>query len=74
MSIPDKSPAELLAECNAAISRCLNAQSYTIAERTKNMADLAQLQALRKELMAEVQNSSNGGQMASVGMIDRPSR
>lgn len=64
--------AELLAECEEAISACLKSQAYTVAERSQRRAELDKLMATRRELMQEVQVSSSGGQMASVGQIDYP--
>lgn len=64
--------ADLLAECEAAISACLKSQAYTVAERSQQRAQLDQLRLLRRDLLDEVQVGANGGQMASVGQIDRP--
>jgi len=64
--------ADLLAECEAAISACLKSQSYSVAERSQQRAQLSQLQALRKDLLSEIQEGANGGMMASVCQIDEP--
>lgn len=64
--------ADLLTEVNTAISACLQSQAYTIAERSQQRAKLSELQAFRRELLQEVQESANGGQWASVGQIDPP--
>ncbi len=64
--------AELLAETNTAISACLASQSYSVAERSQQRAQLAQLTAFRKELLGEVQENRNGGQMASLIQVGRP--
>jgi len=53
--------AEILAEVETAISSTLTAQSYTAAGRSKQMASLATLFAVRRELKEELSNSSNGG-------------
>lgn len=67
-----KTAAEMLAEVEAAISACLNAQSYSVADRQKTSARLDELRNFRRELIAEVKESSHGGQMSSVGQIDAP--
>lgn len=65
--------AELLEEVNDAISSCLKSQAYTIRGRNQQRARLQELQALRRELIGEVNESAaNSGSMASVGQIDRP--
>lgn len=63
--------AELLAETNTAISACLASQSYSVAERSQQRAQLSQLRDFRKDLLGEIQENRNGGQMASVIQVDR---
>lgn len=58
--------AELLAEVDTAISACLTSQSYTLRGRTQQRALLRDLMAARKDLLVEVQDGSNSGQMASI--------
>jgi hypothetical protein len=64
------SPSDLLDQVNAAITACLTAQSYSVAGRAKQMAQLGQLQAFRVQLLNEIQasNESSGG-MCSLGQI-----
>lgn len=65
--------ADLLAECEAAISACLKSQAYATGDGLKQeRARLAELQDLRRQLLSEVQESANGGQWCSVGQIDPP--
>lgn len=60
-------PAELLTQVETAISQTLTAQSYTIAGRQKQMAQLGQLREFRKELLEEINNGSeSSGSMASL--------
>lgn len=59
--------AELLAEVETAISACLTAQTYSIAGRSKAMAQLAELRKFRQELKDEISTSSNSsGSMVSL--------
>lgn len=67
-----KTAEEMLAEVETAISACLNAQSYSVADRQKTSARLDELRNFRRELLAEVNDARNGGQMSSVGQIDTP--
>lgn len=64
--------AELLAETETAISACLSSQSYSVAERSQQRAQLAQLKDFRTQLLGEVQESRNGGMISSICEIDRP--
>lgn len=66
--------AELLAECEAAISATLKSQEYGSKGLSQKRAQLSQLQQLRRELIAEIrEEAANGGGMSSVGMIHPPS-
>jgi septal ring factor EnvC (AmiA/AmiB activator) len=67
------SAQQLLDETNDAISACLKSQSYTVAERSQQRAKLQELQQFRTQLLQEIQDGSGGGQMSSVGQINRPS-
>lgn len=59
------SASELLEQVESAISNCLNAQSYSIAGRTKQMAQLKELREFRQSLIDEIANGS-GGSMCSL--------
>lgn len=60
-------PYDLLAQVETAISQALTAQAYTIAGRQKQMAQLSQLREFRRELIDEINNSSeSSGSMASL--------
>ena len=62
-----------LAEVNAAISAIVRgAQSYTVGSRSVTKASLAELRALRGELMAELAAIENGGSCGRlVGWVGR---
>lgn len=63
-------PSELLTQVETAITNCLTAQSYTIAGRQKQMAQLAELRQFRAELLEEINNGSeSSGSMCSLGQI-----
>ena len=53
------SPQDLLDQTNAAITACLTAQSYSIAGRQKQMAELATLRDFRIQLLNEIQAGSD---------------
>ena len=65
------SAADRLAAVRAAIEGALTAQSYSIAGRNKQMASLAELRTMERELMEEC---SNGGSMCSLGSLGGVSR
>lgn len=61
-------PSTILANVETAITNCLTAQAYTVAGRSKQMAQLKELREFRKELLREVADGSeSGGSMASLG-------
>jgi hypothetical protein len=65
--------SELLAATDAAILNALTSQAFTIRGRQQQMARLDDLRKFRAELLSEVQEASeNGGYMASVGEMMRP--
>jgi FixJ family two-component response regulator len=67
------SASELLEQVNTAISNCLTAQSYSVPGRQKVMAQLSQLRELRRELIDEIANGSNGdGSMAILLKMEGP--
>lgn len=69
------SAQDLLDQTNAAISACLTAQSYSIAGRQKQMAELASLRDFRIQLLNEIQaGTESSGGMCSLGQIARVSR
>lgn len=57
----------------AAIRNCLNAQSYTIAGRAKQMAQYESLTKRKDELTRRISDSGNNGSMCSLGQIVEPS-
>lgn len=64
------SASTLLDETNAEISRLLSgAQRYTVRGKSLDRARLKDLRELRQELLAEVQQESNGGSMTSLGIM-----
>ncbi len=63
------SAADLLAECESAISATMVSQEYRVADRDQRRALLGDLTRFRRELMQEIQG---GGQMATLGQVDRP--
>jgi hypothetical protein len=67
------SASEHLANVNAAITACLTAQSYTVAGRTKQMAQLAELRKFRQELLDEINAGESSGGMCSLGIQMEPS-
>ena len=68
------SPSDLLDQVNAAITACLTAQSYSVAGRQKQMAELAALSEFRVKLLNEIgQAADSSGGMCSVGVIARGS-
>lgn len=71
MSYESDSPADRLAAVRKAIDACLTSQAYSIAGRNKQMANLADLRAMEKELMEEVGSSSES--MCSLGIQTEPS-
>ena len=64
--------ADLLAEVEAAISKCLQSQAYEYGGRKQQQAALRDLMQARKDLLQEVSESENSGQMCSLGQINRP--
>lgn len=69
----DASPENRLAAVRSAINDCLTAQQYSIAGRSKQLAELRQLRELERDLVDEVQASADGGSMASLGIQVPPS-
>lgn len=72
MSYSSDSAADRLAAVRTAINKCLTSQSYSIAGRNQQMANLRDLRAMEKELQDEASNGS--GSMCSLGIQERPSR
>jgi hypothetical protein len=67
------SASDLLAATDAAILNCLTAQMTSVRGRQLQFARLEELRRFRAELLSEVQeNSENGGAMASLGEMMRP--
>ena len=50
-----------------AIGECLSSQALTSTSGSHQMARLAELRAMEKELQQEVAMEANGGSMASLG-------
>lgn len=66
--------SELLSQVETAITQCLTAQDYTVAGRTKRMAQLSELRNFRKELLQEIDAAGeSGGSMCSLGIQMEPS-
>ncbi len=66
--------ADLLAECEAAISACFKSQAYTVGERQQQRAQLDRLMAARRMLADEVSAGSGGGSMAQLCQVDQPAQ
>lgn len=65
--------SELLTATDEAILNCLTSQQFSIRGRQQQMARLDDLRKFRAELLSEVQEGeNNGGAMASLGEIMRP--
>lgn len=62
----------LLDDCNAAIQKVFNSQEYQQGRNRQVRARLDHLMMMRRDLLQQIQNESNGGQMSSVGMFTRP--
>lgn len=73
MAYTSESASDRLAAVRLAISECLTAQSYTIRQRGKTMANLKELRDMERELMQEVADASAGGAMCTVGRMVEPS-
>lgn len=67
------SASDRLATVRSAIDRCLTSQSYTARGRSQQMANLRELREMEKELIEEVNQESQSGAMASLGLQVRPS-
>ena len=57
MSVDDRiaEKRQMLAEVNAAISKALAGQSYSLGSRSVTRANLAELRSFRRELEAEIE-------------------
>ena len=65
------SASDRLTAVRAAIDSCLTAQAYGLRGRNKSMPRLAELRALERDLIEEV-NLANDGSMVSLGIMTRP--
>lgn len=65
------SASELLEQVETAISNCLTAQSYSVAGRSKQMAQLKELREFRQQLKDEIANGS-GCSMVSLLKFEEP--
>lgn len=63
---------DLLTQVETAISNCLTAQAYTVAGRSKQMAQLKELREFRQQLKDEIANGT-GGSMVSLLRLEPPS-
>ena len=72
MAYTSDSAADRLAAVREAIAACLTSQSYTVRGRSQQMAQLATLREMEKELADEVQAASDGGSMASLAIVVPP--
>jgi len=66
------SAADRLAAVRSAINKCLTSQAYTVRGRSQQMAQLATLRDMERELMEESNQEAAGGGMASLGLQVRP--
>lgn len=71
MAYTSDSATDRLAAVRSAIDRCLTSQDYSIRGRRQVMAELSQLRDLERDLMEEV-NLSSDGQMVSLAIQTRP--
>ena len=55
------SASTMLTECEAAISRVMNAKAYTSADMNIQREELKSLRAWRSELKKEIERTTNGG-------------
>ncbi len=72
MAYTSESATDRLAAVRAAIDKCLASQAYTVRGRNQQMAQLATLRDMEKELQQEVGAENDGGLMASLGLQVRP--
>lgn len=70
----DADPNNRLTAVRASIDACLSSQAYSIAGRNKQMAQLAQLRQLERELIEEALLANAGPSCATLGIQVRPSR
>ena len=71
MAYTSSSASDRLNAVRTAISNCLTSQGYTVRGRSQQMAQLATLRELEKDLMQEVQDEAGGGKMASLAICTR---
>lgn len=65
--------SELLAQVETAISNCLTAQSYSVAGRAKQMAQLKELREFRQQLKDEIANgATSSGSMVTLARLGVP--
>jgi hypothetical protein len=55
------SASTMLTECEAAISRVMNAKAYTAADMNVQREELKNLREWRSELKKEINRDTNGG-------------
>lgn len=72
MAYTSDSASDRLAAVRSAIAACLTSQAYTVRGRSQQMAQLATLREMEKELQDEVGHENNGGSMASLAIQTRP--
>jgi len=69
MAYTSESASDRLAAVRAAIDRCLTSQEYGTGDRRQRMAELKTLREMESGLMQELNESTNSGNMASLGRI-----
>jgi hypothetical protein len=72
MAYTSSSAQDRLDAVRESIAACLVSQEYTQRGRKQRMAELKQLRDLEKDLMQEVNASSDAGCMASLAVATRP--
>lgn len=73
MSYESDSPTDRLAAVRASIQKVLNSQEWQRGPSRVQYAQLNQLRAMEKDLMAEVAASSGSGSCFTIGRIERSS-
>lgn len=71
MGYNSSSASDRLSAVRDAIAKCLESQEYSLSDRRQRRAELKELRAMERELMAEVARAGGTG-LATVVQIDRP--
>jgi len=67
MAYNSESISDRLSAVRDAIAACRTSQAYTVRGRQQQMAQLRDLYAMEKDLMAQAQESADASQMCSLG-------